>query len=92
MRKLFLLIAFTGIVGSASATTLMSFTKATVVTVGDDTKKGDDKKKTDEKKACDKDKACCKKDANAKSCSGEKSGAKSCCHKDEKTTATTKAK
>ena len=73
MKKLFLLFAFTGIVGAASATTLVSFTKATVVTVAGDDKKGDDKKKKDEK-------ACCKKDANGKGgCADGKGGTKACC-------------
>ena len=65
MKKLFLLLAFTGIVGAASATTLVS-TKATVETVKGDDKKGDDKKKKDKKE-------CCKKEGSAKACSGEKS-------------------
>lgn len=63
MKKLFLLIAFTGIVGASSALSVVSLTKGTFITVG-----GEEKK--DEKKKCDKDKACCKKDANAKACSG----------------------
>jgi hypothetical protein len=79
MKKLFLLFAFTGIVGAASATSIASFTKATVVSVAGDEKKGDDKKKKDEKAACKKDaKACSGEKEGAKACSGEKAG-KSCC-------------
>ncbi|MES2591944.1 MAG: hypothetical protein V4608_08670 [Bacteroidota bacterium] len=63
MKKLFLLIAFTGIVGASSALSVASLSKATVINAG-----GEEKK--DEKKKCDKDKACCKKDAGAKACSG----------------------
>lgn len=77
MKKLFLLVAFTGIIGAASATSFVSLNKATVITFKGDDKKGDDKKKKDEK-SCDKDKACCKKDG--------KDG-KSCCKKDAKGTA-----
>ncbi len=61
MKKLFLLLAFTGIVGAASANTFLALSKATVVVLGDD-KKGDEKKK-EEKSCCKKggDKSCCKK-------------------------------
>jgi len=75
MKKLFLLFAFTGIVGAASATTLTA-TKAEVVTVKGDDKKGDDKKKKDAK-------ACCKSH-EAKACSGEKTEAKACSGAGEK--------
>ena len=69
MKKLFLLLAFTGIVGAASATSVVALTKGTVITFG-----GDDKKQ--EKKKCDK-KACCKsKEAHASSTSGAKTEAK----------------
>ena len=85
MKKLFLLCAFTGIVGAASATTIATFTKASIVCTNGDDKKGDDKKKKDEK-------ACCKKDANGKGgCADGKGGTKACCHKgeaDAKTTST----
>jgi hypothetical protein len=82
MKKLFLLIAFTGIVGAASASSLVAFNKATVITNG-----GDEKK--DEKKKCDKDKACCKKgEKSGKACSGEKG---KCCHAKEASTSTTPA-
>ena len=67
MKKLFLLVAFTGIVGAASAVTVNTLSKATVITVGDD--------KKDEKK-----KACCKKGETAKACSGEKTEGKTCSH------------
>jgi len=79
MKKLFLMLAFTGIVGAASATSIASLTKASVITLGTDDKKTDDKKK-EEKKSCDKDKACCKKDAkgNATATADGKEG-KSCC-------------
>ena len=61
MKKLFLLVAFTGIVAAASADTLLTLSKATVIVLGDD-KKGDDKKK-EGKSCCKKDggKSCCKK-------------------------------
>lgn len=72
MKKIFLLLAFTGILGAASASTVLSVTKATVVVNGDD-KKGDDKKKDKEKT---KEKACCKKDAK---CENQKD--KACCKK-----------
>ena len=63
MKKLFLLAAFTGIVGAASANTLITLSKGTVIVLGDDKK--DDKKK-DGKSCCKKDgKACCKKDGKA---------------------------
>jgi hypothetical protein len=77
MKKLFLLVAFTGIVGASSASSIVALTKGTVITVG-----GDEKK--DEKKKCEKGKACCKKDAKAgeekvegKTCSHD--GKKACC-------------
>jgi hypothetical protein len=71
MKKLFLLIAFTGIVGASSALSVSALTKGTVITLG-----GEEKK--EEKKKCDKDKACCKKGESAKACSGEKAEGKSC--------------
>lgn len=66
MKKLFLLLAFTGIVGAASANTFLALSKATVTVIGDD-KKSDDKKKGE--KSCNHDgkAACCKK-GEAKSC------------------------
>jgi hypothetical protein len=78
MKKLFLLLAFTGIVSAASANSIAIFTKSTITaTVGDD-KKGDDKK------------ACCKKDGNGKSgCADGKGGTKSCCHAKTEAKATT---
>lgn len=97
MKKLFLLFAFTGIVGAASATTLLTSTPATIVSVKGDPIKGDDKKKKDEK-------ACCKKDAagkhtadasgkacsgEAKACSGEKATGKTCCKSKGTATAAT---
>jgi len=67
MKKLFLMLAFTGIVGAATANTLVTFSKSTITFLGDD-KKGDDKKK--EGKSCSKDeKTGCKK-----------GDGKSCCH------------
>lgn len=66
MKKVFLLLAFTGILGAASASTILS-TKASIVMHAGDDKKGDDKKKDKGK-----EKACCKKDAK---------GEKSCCKK-----------
>lgn len=76
MRKLFLLIAFTGIVGASSALTLNALTKSAVITLG-----GEEKK--EEKKKCEKGKACCKSGEHAKACSGEKTEAKACCKKGE---------
>ena len=72
MKKLFLLVAFTGIVGASSAISVVALTKASVINVGGDEKKSDDKKK-DEKKAC------CKKGEKGKTCSGDKKE-KACCH------------
>lgn len=84
MKKLFLLFAFTGIVGASSAVTVTALTKGTVITLG-----GEEKK--DEKKKCDKKKACCKKDetaaasttsdgkTEAKSCHGGEAKGKACC-------------
>jgi uncharacterized protein YfaQ (DUF2300 family) len=66
MKKLFLLVAFTGIVGAASATSFASLTKVAIVTF-----KGDDKKKEEKK-------SCCKKDEKGKTCTGE-GEKKSCC-------------
>jgi hypothetical protein len=86
MKKLFLLLAFTGIVAASSASTIVSLTKGTVITLGEE-KKGDEKKKKEEKKSCDKDHACCKKDAKAtgtaeaKTCHDGKTEGKSCCKK-----------
>lgn len=88
MKKLFLLLAFTGVVGAASANSIATITYSTVITLGGEEKKGDDKKKKDEK-------SCCKKEGSAKACSGEAKGAeakacsgeakageaKSCCKK-----------
>ncbi len=75
MKKLFLLLAFTGIVGAASANTLLSLSKTTVIVLGDD-KKGNDKKK-DEKSCNHEGKSCCKK-GEGKSCNHDgKSEAKS---------------
>ncbi len=75
MKKLFLLLAFTGIVGAASASTIVSHAKGTVITLGDEKKKKDKK-------------ACSEKDATTKSCSKESK--KSCCkHKGEAKAETT---
>ena len=77
MKKIFLLLAFTGILGAASASTISSVSKATIVVTNGDDKKGDDKKK-------DKDKACCKKDAK---CANQKD--KACCKKKTEESKTT---
>jgi hypothetical protein len=90
MKKLFLLLAFTGIVAASSASTIASFTKGSVITLGDE-KKGDEKKKKEEKKSCDKDHACCKKDAKAGTANG-KTEAKSCCKKTGASASTTTEK
>jgi hypothetical protein len=73
MKKLFLMLAFTGMVTAMSASTVSSFTgiAVSIVKDGDDKDKG---KKKDKSKHCSADeKSCCKK--------GE---AKSCCTKDKK--------
>jgi len=70
MKKLFLLLAFTGIVGASSAISISALTKGTVIV-----HKGDEKKKTDKKKAC------CKKDAKGTAASDEKTEGKTCTHK-----------
>jgi hypothetical protein len=75
MKKIFLLLAFTGILGAASATVVSSAKATITVNNGDDKKAGDDKKKDK-----DKEKACCKKDAN---------GNKACCKKKEGESKTT---
>jgi hypothetical protein len=81
MKKIFLIAALAGIFTSASASTVISFAKGTVVTLGGDEKKGDDKKKSDKEK-----KDCCKKDAKKKECAEGKTEAKSCSHADGKET------
>lgn len=60
MKKVFLLMAFAGIIGSASAATIQFTSSKTlaVYTTGDD-------KKDEKKKDKDKEKACCKKDGKA---------------------------
>lgn len=93
MKKLFLLVAFTGIIGASSALTVASLSKGNLISIGGEEKKAD-------KKKCDKNKACCKKDSEAKlskneapmgkSCQGA-SKSKSCCKggkKDAKTAET----
>ena len=77
MKKLFLLVAFTGIVGASSALSVVALAKGTVITL-----QGDEKK--DEKKKCDKNKSCCKKGGASKGCAGEKAEAKGCSHGDAK--------
>ena len=82
MKKLFLLLAFTGIVGATSATSIVTLAKGTVITLGGEEKKGDEKKKK-----CDKEKSCCKSKetaANGKACSGEKTTEAKTCSKDGK--------
>ncbi len=79
MKKIFLLLAFTGILGAASASTILSTQASTVMTAVDANKGGDkEKEKCKDKAKCkDKDKACCKKDA--------KKDGKSCCQKKAET-------
>ena len=73
MKKLFLMLAFTGMVTAVSASTVSALTNTSIVSVIGDDKKGDDKGK--KKKSCSKDeKSCCKKD---------ESGKKSCCKSKE---------
>ena len=75
MKKLFLMLAFTGMVTAVSASTVSALSHTSIaITVGDD-KKGDDKNKKKDKSCSKDEKACCKKDA---------SGKKSCCSKDGK--------
>ncbi len=76
MKKLFLMLALTGMVGAVSASTVSSLSPglrslSTLVKIGDD-KKGDDKKK--DKKACTADEKNCKK--GEKSCCKKKDAAK----------------
>ena len=87
MKKIFLLLAFTGIVGAASATSAVALTKGTVITLG-----GDDKKQ-EKKKKCDK-KSCCKsKTAQASSgCAAGKAEAKTCSHESKTGKCCAKAK
>ena len=82
MKKIFLVLAFAGMVGGVSATTVSSLTNSNVIAF---VKEGDDK---DKKKKSEK--SCCKKTDDKKACAneGSKAGAKSCCKKDAKTTET----
>jgi hypothetical protein len=75
MKKLFLMLAFTGMVGAASATTVASMTNVNV-TVGGEEKKDEKKKKKSAKSCCSKDAA---KAGDAKACHGEKTEAKAGC-------------
>ena len=70
MKKLFLLLAFTGIVDAASATTVTALTKGTVIILNGDDKKQEGKKQ-DDKKKCEK-KSCCKKAEGTSGCSAAK--------------------
>ena len=72
MKKVFLMLAFAGLVGSVSASVVKS-------TGDDDKDKG--------KKECKKEgKSCCKdKTAEGKSCSADKKEGKSCCKDKTKT-------
>lgn len=72
MKKLFLLLAFTGIVGASSASSILTFTHPTA-------------RFTDDKKADDKKKSCCKKGKKeaTKECSGDKK--KDCCKSKKET-------
>jgi hypothetical protein len=78
MKKLFLMLAFTGMVGAASATTVASMTKANV-TIGGEEKKDEKKKKKSAKACCSKDAA---KAGEAKACHGEKAAEAKSCSKD----------
>lgn len=78
MKKLMLMLAFAGMVGSVSA--------ATVRTTGD----GDKGKDKGKKECCKKgeEKACCKGKAEGKACSmDKKDGEKKACCKDKKSAA-----
>ena len=44
MKKLFLLVAFTGIIGASSALTVASLTKGNLISIGGEEKKADKKK------------------------------------------------
>ncbi len=73
MKKLFLMLALTGMVSAVSASTVSALSHNTIVSVIGDDKKGDDKgKKKEDKKACA---------AGEKTCT---KGEKSCCKKDAK--------
>jgi len=74
MKKLFLMLALTGMVTAVSASTVSALSNTSIsIVIGDD-KKGDDKNKKKEKSCSKDEKSCCKKDA----------GKKSCCSKDGK--------
>lgn len=80
MKRIFLLLAFTGILGAASASSILSTQAAIVMNVAG-TEKGGDKEKCkdkDKEKCKDKSKVCCKKDAKKieKSCCSKKAEAK----------------
>ncbi len=70
MKKLFLAFVLTGLVGSASVTTVCAMSHSKVVLTGGE----EDKDKKKDKKKCKKDGKCCSKEGTA-STSGEK---KSC--------------
>lgn len=76
MKKIFLLIAFTGILGAASATSILTISKTSIVNVGGEDKKGDEKKKKKEKADC---KKACAADKTAATAGCSHDSGKSCC-------------
>ncbi len=84
MKKMFLMLAFTGIVGASVANTLSVMNNTAVITLSGD-KKGDDKKKKEDEKA----KACHDGKDEKAGCAG---GSKSCCKSKAKAEASTNEK
>lgn len=79
MKKIFLLVAFAGIVGASSTTSLMALNKKTTITF-----KQDDKKKKEGAHDCSKHaKGECHKgsDSTKHDCSKHTKGKKDCCKK-----------
>lgn len=95
MKKLILLLAFSGIVGLTSAVNVVIFKTTVIATYGDGgcCKKGAECKSAcckmvDGKMICEKkDASCCSKDAKAECKKGDN---KSCCHKNDKKEASPK--
>lgn len=79
MKKIFLLLAFAGIVGASSANTFVRLNKATTVTFKQDEKKKKDCCKKDKNHDCSKhEKGKCHSDST-KSCTKQNKGKKDCC-------------
>lgn len=76
MKKLFVILALAGMVGSVSATTLSLVSKTSIVALKDDGKK----KKSRKEKKCEEKKACCTTEEKGK-CAEKKGG---CCKDKQK--------